>query len=66
MINSEGEGAGRAEEVRKIKGGHKRKSRWVKVDVGGKMLDLYCDTGGNVTIITRAMYKETMGKVVAA
>jgi len=30
------------------------------------MLDLYCNTVGNITIITRAMYMETMGKVVAA
>ena len=30
------------------------------------MLDLYCNTGGNITIIAWAMYMETMGKVVAA
>ena len=41
MINSEGDGAGHAKEVRRIKGGGKRASRWVKVDVGGEMLDLY-------------------------
>ena len=61
MINSEGEGAGCTEEVRKIKGGSNRTSRWVKVNMGGKMLDLYCDTGSNIT-----MYKESMGKVVVA
>ena len=66
MSNSKGEGAGRAKEVRRIKGGGKRASRWVKVDVGGEELDLYCDTGSNITIITPAMYKESMGKVVAA
>ena len=66
MVNSEGGGAGRQKKVRRIKGGGKRASRWVKVDVGGEMLDLYCDTGSNITIITPAMYKESMGKVVAA
>ena len=52
VINSEGEGAGSDKEVRRIKGGGKRAPRWVKVDVGGKMLDLYCDMGSNITIIT--------------
>ena len=60
------EGTGREKEVRRIKGGGKRASRWVKVDVGGEELDLYCDTGSNITIITPAMYKQSMGKVVAA
>ena len=60
------EGAGREKEVRRIKGGGKRASRWVKMDMGGEGLDLYCDTGGNITIITPAMYKRSMGKVVGA
>ena len=38
----------------------------MKVDVGGEMLDLYCDRGSNITIITPAMNKESMVKVVAA
>ena len=29
-------------------------------------MNLYCDTGSNITIITPEMYKESMGKVVAA
>ena len=29
-------------------------------------MKLYCDTGSNITIITPEMYKESMGKVVAA
>ena len=33
---------------------------------GGEELDLYCDTGSNVTIITPDMYKWSTGKVVAA
>ena len=36
------------------------------MDVGGKMLNLYCDMGSNITIITLAMNKESMGKVAAA
>ena len=59
------EGAGQEKEVRRIKGGGKRASWWVKVDVGGEELDLYCDTGSNITIITPAMYKKSMGRVVA-
>ena len=31
---------GTREEVRRVKGGGKRKSRWVKVDMGGEKLDL--------------------------
>ena len=60
------EGAGQEKEVRRIKGGGKRALRWVKVDVEGEKLDLYRDTGSNITIITPAMYKQSMGKVVAA
>ena len=60
------EGAGREKEVRRIKGGSNRASRWMKVDMGGEELDLYCDTGSNITIITPAMYRRSMGKVVAA
>ena len=45
------EGAGQEKEVRRIKGDSKRASQWVKIDVGGKGLDLYCDTGGNITSI---------------
>ena len=61
-----GEGAGRSREVRRIKGGGKRATRWVKVNMGGEEMNLYCDTGSNVTIITPAMYRQSMGKVVAA
>ena len=42
------EGTGKEKEARRNKMGNKR----VKVEVGGKMQDLYCDTGSNVTIIT--------------
>ena len=34
--------------------------------MGGEEMNLYCDTGSNVTIITPAMYRRSMGKVVAA
>ena len=34
--------------------------------MGGEEMNLYCDTGSNVTIITPAMYRQSMGKVVAA
>ena len=34
--------------------------------MGGEELDLYCDTGSNITIITPAMYRPSVGKVVAA
>ena len=60
------EGEGREKVVRRIKGGGKRTSRWVKMDMGGEELDLYCNTGSNITIITPAMYRRSMGKVVAA
>ena len=33
---------------------------------GGKELDLYSDMGSNITIIKPAMYRRSMGKVVAA
>ena len=36
--------------VRRIKGGGKRAKRWVKVNMGGEELNLYCDTGSNITI----------------
>ena len=61
MIKAEGagrddmykdEGAGREKVVRRIKGSGKRVSWWVKVNMGGEELDLYCDTGSNITIIT--------------
>ena len=38
----------------------------MKVDVGGAELNLNRNTGNSTTIITPAMYKESMGKVVAA
>ena len=38
----------------------------MKVNLGGEEMKLYCDTGSNITIITPEMYKESMGKVVAA
>ena len=34
--------------------------------MGGEEMNLYCDTGRNITIITPAMYRQSMGKVVAA
>ena len=40
--------------------------RWVKVNMGGEELDLYCDTGSSITIITPARYRKSMGTVVAA
>ena len=33
---------------------------------GGPEVELYCDMGSNITIITPDMYKKSMGKVVAA
>ena len=33
--------------------------------MGGEEMNLYCDTGSNITIITPAMYRQSMGKVVA-
>ena len=33
---------------------------------GGEEMNLYCDTGSNITIITPEMYKDSMGKLVAA
>ena len=54
------------EVVRRIRGGDRRATRWVKVNLGGEELDLYCDTGSSITIITPAMYRRSMGKVVAA
>ena len=38
----------------------------MKVNTGGEELDLYCDTGSNITIFTPAMYRRSMGKVVGA
>ena len=61
-----GEGAGRSKEVKRIKGGVKRATRWVKVNMGGEELNLYHNTGNSITIITPAMYRQNMGKVVAA
>ena len=55
-----------SEAVRRIKGGGRRATRWVKVNMGGEELDLYCNTGSSITIITPAMYRKSMGKVVAA
>ena len=55
-----------SEAVRRIKGGGRRATRWVKVKMGGEELDLYCNTGSSITIITPAMYRKSMGKVVAA
>ena len=60
------EGAGRNKAVRRIKGGGRRAMRWVKVNLGGEEINLYCGTGSNITIITPEMYKESMGKVVTA
>ena len=65
-VYAKDEATGREKVARRIKGGGKRASRWVKMVMGGEELDLYCDTGSNITIITPDMYKESMGKVVAA
>jgi hypothetical protein len=54
-----GEGAGHSRGV-------KRSTRRVKVNMGGEELNLYRNTGTNITIITPAMYRQNMGKVVAA
>ena len=62
----EDEGVGQEKVVRRIKRGGKRATRWVKVNMGGEELDLYCNTGSNITIITPAMYRRSMGKVAAA
>ena len=48
------------------KPGKKRQSKRVKMKVGGKRMKLYCDTGSPLTIIPPEMYREKMGKVVAA
>ena len=52
--------------VRSIRGGGRRATRWVRVNLGGEQMNLYCDTGSNITIITPEMYKDSMGKMVAA
>lgn len=36
------------------------------VDMGGKEVELYCNTGSNITIITPDIYRKGMGKLVAA
>ena len=36
------------------------------MNLGGEEMEQYCDTGSNTTIITPEMYKESMGKMVAA
>ena len=51
--------------VRSIRGGGRRATRWVKVNLGGEQMNLYCDTGSKVTIISPEMYKDSMGKLVA-
>ena len=61
-----GEGAGRSKEVKRIKGGVKRATRRVNVNMGGEELNLYHNTGNSITIITPAMYRQNMGKVVAS
>ena len=38
----------------------------MRVNLGGEQMNLYCDTGSNITIITPEMYKDSMGKLVAA
>ena len=53
------------EEVRRVKGSNRRRSRRVTIDMGGEEVELYCDTGSNITIITPDMYKKGTGKVVA-
>ena len=43
------------EEVKRVKGSNRRRSRWVSIDMGGKEVELYCDTGSNIMIITPDM-----------
>ena len=38
----------------------------MRMNLGGEQMNLYCDTGSNITIITPEMYKDSMGKLVAA
>ena len=38
----------------------------MRINLGGEQMNLYCDTGSNITIITPEMYKDSMGKLVAA
>ena len=47
------EGAGRSGNMYKS-GGGRRATRWVKVNLGGEEMNLYCDTGSNITIIVAA------------
>ena len=46
--------------------GKRRASRLVNVTVGGKKMELYCDTGSSLTIIPPGDYEDSMGKVVGA
>ena len=46
------EGAGRSKVVRRIKGGGRRATRWVKVNLGGEEMNVCCNTGSNITVIT--------------
>ena len=64
------EGGARRRTVRHVrsqgKEGRRRASRMVNVTVGGKEMELYCDTGSTLTIIPPGDYEPSMGKVVAA
>ena len=55
----------RGEEVTRVNGSSRRSSTWVTVNMGGEEVELYCDTGSNIMIITPDMYEKGMGKVVA-
>jgi hypothetical protein len=48
------------------KEGKVKKSRWVKMRVGGEEMDLFSDTGSRFTIITPELYKDSMGKLEEA
>ena len=56
------------EEIRQVHSARprKRRSRYVWVHIGGLRVKLYCDTGSRLTIIPPELYREEMGKVVAA
>ena len=43
-----------------------RQSKRVPIDIGGKPVELYCDTGSRLTIIPPDLYDYRMGKIVPA
>ena len=50
------EGTGRNGVVRRIKGGGRRATGWVKVNLGGEEMNLYRGTRSSITIIAPDMY----------